>query len=97
MSILLKDLAKYDENLTIAQLKKAIESERAIEKEKEEGLGLPVGVMNDVAQQQMASNIPVSPTHPEDLKAQAEIETQKQKSAAKKEEVNTFTRLKRIL
>lgn len=35
MSILLKDLAKYDENLTIAQLKKAIELERAIEQEKE--------------------------------------------------------------
>jgi hypothetical protein len=35
MSILLKDLAKYDENLTIAQLKKAIELERVTEKEKE--------------------------------------------------------------
>jgi hypothetical protein len=80
--------------LTDDQIK---EMETEIEKEKEEGLGLPVGVMNDVAQQQMASNIPVSPTHPEDLKAQAEIETQKQKSAAKKEEVNTFTKLKRIL
>jgi hypothetical protein len=80
--------------LTDDQIK---EMETEIEKEKEEGLGLPVGVMNDVAQQQMASNIPAQPTHPEDLKAQAEIETQKQKSAAKKEEVNTFTRLKRIL
>jgi hypothetical protein len=80
--------------LTDDQIK---EMETEIEKEKEEGLGLPVGVMNDVAQQQMASNIPASPTHPEDLKAQAEMETQKQKSAAKKEEVNTFTKLKRIL
>ena len=80
--------------LTDDQIK---EMETEIDKEKEEGLGLPVGVMNDVAQQQMASNIPASPTHPEDLKAQAEMETQKQKSAAKKEEVNTFTRLKRIL
>ena len=71
--------------------------EKEIDKEKEEGLGLPVGVMNDVAQQQMISNVPAQPTHPEDLKAQAEMETQKQKSAAKKEEVNTFTRLKRIL
>jgi hypothetical protein len=35
MSILLKDLANYNENLTIAQLKKAIELERATEKEKE--------------------------------------------------------------
>ena len=80
--------------LTDDQIK---DMEKEIDKEKEEGLGLPVGVMNDVAQQQMASNIPAQPTHPEDLKAQAEIETQKQKSAAKKEEVNTFTRLKRIL
>jgi hypothetical protein len=80
--------------LTDDQIK---EMETEIGKEKEEGLGLPVGVMNDVAQQQMASNIPASPTHPEDLKAQAEMETQKQKSAAKKEEVNTFTKLKRIL
>jgi len=80
--------------LTDDQIK---EMETEIDKEKEEGLGLPVGVMNDVAQQQMASSIPAQPTHPEDLKAQAEMETQKQKSAAKKEEVNTFTRLKRIL
>jgi hypothetical protein len=68
-----------------------------IDKEKEEGLGLPVGVMNDVAQQQMASNIPMQPTHPEDLKAQAEMEQAAQKASAKKEEVNTFTKLKRIL
>jgi len=80
--------------LTDDQIK---DMEKEIDKEKEEGLGLPVGVMNDVAQQQMISNVPAQPTHPEDLKAQAEMETQKQKSAAKKEEVNTFTRLKRIL
>jgi hypothetical protein len=71
--------------------------QKEIDKEKEEGLGLPVGVMNDVAQQQMASNIPMQPTHPEDLKAQAEMEQASQKAAAKKEEVNTFTKLKRIL
>ena len=73
------------------------EMQSEIDKEKEEGLGLPVGVMNDVAQQQMASNIPQQPTHPEDLKAQAEMEQASQKAAAKKEEVNTFTKLKRIL
>ena len=73
------------------------EMQKEIDKEKEDGLGLPVGVMNDVAQQQMASNIPIQPTHPEDLKAQAEIEQASQKAAAKKEEVNTFTKLKRIL
>ena len=73
------------------------EMQKEIDVEKEEGLGLPVGVMNDVAQQQMASNIPMQPTHPEDLKAQAEMEQASQKAAAKKEEVNTFTKLKRIL
>ena len=73
------------------------EMQKEIDAEKEEGLGLPVGVMNDVAQQQMASNIPMQPTHPEDLKAQAEMEQASQKAAAKKEEVNTFTKLKRIL
>ena len=73
------------------------EMQKEIDVEKEEGLGLPVGVMNDVAQQQMASNIPMQPTHPEDLKAQSEMEQASQKAAAKKEEVNTFTKLKRIL
>jgi hypothetical protein len=73
------------------------EMQKEIDKEKEEGLGLPVGVMNDVAQQQMMSNVPMQPTHPEDLKAQAEMEQASQKAAAKKEEVNTFTKLKRIL
>jgi len=73
------------------------EMQKEIDAEKEEGLGLPVGVMNDVAQQQMASNIPAQPTHPEDLKAQAEMQQASEKAAAKKEEVNTFTKLKRIL
>ena len=73
------------------------EMQTEIDKEKEEGLGLPVGVMNDVAQQQMASNIPAQPTHPEDLKAQAEMQAQQQKAQAKKEEVGTFSKLKRIL
>ena len=80
--------------LTDDQIK---EMETEIDKEKEEGLGLPVGVMNDVAQQQMASSIPAQPTHPEDLKAQADLAQAQEKSAAKKEEVNTFTKLKRIL
>jgi hypothetical protein len=35
MSRILDYIAKYDENLTIAQLKKAIEADKAIEKEKE--------------------------------------------------------------
>jgi hypothetical protein len=73
------------------------EMQSEIDSEKEDGLGLPVGVMNDVAQQQMMSNISQQPTHPEDLKAQADLAQAQEKSAAKKEEVNTFTKLKRIL
>jgi hypothetical protein len=73
------------------------EMQSEIDSEKEDGLGLPVGVMNDVAQQQMMSNISQQPTHPEDLKAQADLAQTQEKSAVKKEEVNTFTKLKRIL
>jgi hypothetical protein len=77
--------------------------QKQIDKEKEEGLGIPVGVSNDIAQQQMMSSIPAQPTHPEDLKAQADMK----KTSSKKEEndtpegdlilENTFTKLKRIL
>jgi hypothetical protein len=53
-----------------------------IDEEKEAGLGLPVGVMNDVAQQQMMSDIPQQPTHPDDVAQQQE---------------STLHKLKRIL
>ena len=55
-----------------------------IDEEKEMGLGLPVGVMNDVAQQQMMSNVPQQPTHPDDIEAQQQNES-------------TLVKLKRIL
>ena len=61
-----------------------------MDEEKEAGLGLPVGVTNDVAQAQMMSNVPQQPTHPDDLEAQAQAKKQQ-------EEVNTITKLKRIL
>ena len=61
-----------------------------MDEEKEAGLGLPVGVTNDVAQAQMMSNVPQQPTHPDDLEAQADAKKQQ-------EEVNTITKLKRIL
>ena len=73
------------------------EMQKEIDEEKEEGLGLPVGVMNDVAQQQMMSNVPAQPTHPDDLEAQAAMQQDAMKAKAKKEEVTTFNRLKRIL
>jgi hypothetical protein len=37
-----------------------------IDEEKEMGLGLPVGVTNDVAQQMMMSNVPQQPMNPAD-------------------------------
>jgi hypothetical protein len=37
-----------------------------IDEEKELGLGLPVGVTNDVAQQQMLSQVPQQPQNPAD-------------------------------
>jgi Bacteriophage T4-like portal protein (Gp20) len=44
------------------------EMDKEIQMEKEEGLGLPVGVMNDVAQQQMMSQVPSQPQNPDDQK-----------------------------
>ena len=59
------------------------EMQSEIDKEKEEGLGLPVGVMNDVAQQQMMSNVPSQPSHPLDQEHEADM--------AKKQQAKTGT------
>jgi hypothetical protein len=66
------------------------EMQMEMDEEKEAGLGLPVGVTNDVAQAQMMSQVPQQPTHPDDLEAQADAKKQQ-------EEVSTITKLKRIL
>ena len=63
-----------------------------IEEEKAAGLGLPVAVSNQIVQQQMMSDVPQQPSHPNDLEAQEA----KQESKSKNEE-KTFDRLKRIL
>jgi len=49
--------------LTDEQIK---EMQSEIDDEKEAGLGLPVGVMNDVTQQQMMSQVPQQPMNPAD-------------------------------
>jgi hypothetical protein len=54
--------------------------DKEINQEKEEGLGVPVGVSNDVAQQMMMSNVPQQPTHPDDIQA-----SQATQAAGKKE------------
>jgi hypothetical protein len=59
-----------------------------IDEEKAMGLGLPVGVMNDVAQQQMMSNVPQQPVNPSDKEDSNDGE-------AKYE--STVSKLKRIL
>jgi hypothetical protein len=69
--------------LTDDQIK---EMQIEIDEEKEIGLGLPVGVTNDVSQQMMMANVPQQPTHPDDLAA-----TQKEEAPG------VFTKLKQIL
>jgi len=65
-----------------------------IDEEKEAGFGLPVGVMNDVAQQTMMSQVPAQPQNPDDQQHQMDM----QQAAAKiKESMNTFGKLKQIL
>ena len=58
------------------------EMDKEIEMEKEQGLGLPVSVTNDVAQQQMMTQIPAQPQHPDDQKHEIDMAT---KDAAKQQ------------
>lgn len=60
------------------------EMQSEMDEEKEMGLGLPVGVTNDVAQAQMMASIPQQPQNPMDQEQQ-------------QEDSNTFSKLKRIL
>ena len=82
--------------------------DKEIAEEKENGLGLPVGVMNDVAQQSMMAQVPQQPGNPSDQEhamdmqqQQLDHEAEQNKKAAKqatKEETNsTLLKLKRIL
>ena len=51
------------------------EMDKEIEMEKEQGLGLPVSVTNDVAQQQMMTQVPAQPQHPDDQKHEIDMAT----------------------
>jgi len=51
------------------------EMDKEIEMEKEQGFGLPVGVTNDVAQQQMMAQVPAQPQHPDDQKHEIDMAT----------------------
>ena len=70
-----------------------------MDEEKEAGLGLPVGVTNDVAQAQMMSQVPGQPQNPVDQEHQLALAQQQQDAqSATNEEVNsTLVKLKRIL
>jgi hypothetical protein len=81
------------------------EMQTQIDKEKEEGFGLPVGVTNDIASQQMAASVQTDAQAQQQQnqlnidQANAEhqhgLDMKAAKAAPKKEE--TFTKLKRIL
>jgi hypothetical protein len=72
------------------------EMQKEMDKEKKDGLGLPVGVMNDVAQQQMMSQVPQQPMNPDDQDHQLELQKQQQQDAKSANE-STLVKLKRIL
>ena len=72
------------------------EMQAEIDKEKEDGLGLPVGVTNDVAQQQMLGDIQTQNQLALQQHAQ-DIQPEPPKPTSKKESVGTFDKLKQIL
>lgn len=75
------------------------EMQTEIDEEKEIGMGLPVGVMNDVAQQQMMSQVPGQPMNPVDAEHQMELQKKETQQNQTQEEKSpgTFVKLKQIL
>ena len=82
--------------LTDDQIK---EMQTEIDEEKEIGMGLPVGVMNDVAQQQLMSQVPNQPMNPVDAEHQMELQKREAQQNQTQEEKSpgTFVKLKQIL
>ena len=82
--------------LTDDQIK---EMQSEIDEEKEIGMGLPVGVMNDVAQQQLMSQVPSQPMNPIDAEHQMELQKREAQQNQTQEEKSpgTFVKLKQIL
>jgi hypothetical protein len=82
--------------LTDDQIK---EMQGEIDEEKEIGMGLPVGVMNDVAQQQMMAQVPNQPMNPIDAEHQMELQKREAQQNQTQEEKSpgTFVKLKQIL
>jgi len=74
-----------------------IDMQNEIDKEREEGFGLPVGVTNDVAQAQMMSQVPQQPMNPGDQEHEQQMQQQAAQQTKKEEVETTITKLKRIL
>ena len=85
-----------------------IHMDKEIAKEKKDGLGLPVGVMNDVSQQTMMAQVPQQPGNPGDqqhamdlqqaqLDHEADLAKKAAKQATKEDTGSTLLKLKRIL
>jgi hypothetical protein len=78
-----------------------MEMQKEIDAEKEAGMGLPVGVMNDVAQQQMMAQVPQQPQNPADQEHQLELQKKEaklnQKASQEETSPGTFVKLKQIL
>jgi hypothetical protein len=78
-----------------------MEMQKEIDAEKEVGMGLPVGVMNDVAQQQMMAQVPQQPQNPVDQEHQLELQKKEaklnQKASQEETSPGTFVKLKQIL
>ena len=84
------------------------EMQEQIEQEKKDGLGLPVGVMNDVAQSTMMAQVPQQPGNPDDQQHAMDLQQQQldheakqakiaAKQATKEETSSTLLKLKKIL
>ena len=71
--------------------------QKEIDKEKEDGFGLPVSVTNDVAQQQMMAQVPQQPMNPADQEHQIELQNQQNQQQKKQASENTLVKLKQIL
>lgn len=70
-----------------------------IDEEKEIGMGLPVDVMNSVAQQQMMSQVPGQPMNPADAEHQLQLQKKEAEQNQTQEEKSpgTFVKIKQIL
>ena len=68
-----------------------------MDQEKKDGLGLPVSVTNDVAQQQMMSQVPTQPENETNLKHDADMVKAKDAKAKSVKKEDVLIQLKRVI